>query len=279
MIAFFANIFGYLLNFLYNIFENYGIALIVFSVIIKILLIPVSIKQTKAMRKNNKVQQELKQELKSLQVKYKDNPEQLYRETMQVYKRNNTSQFNGCSSIIIQIILVIVVVCLIRNPLTYMKKIDADTIEKYRQELNIENNKNSYPEIKIIQAKGNEDNNVYINMNFFGLDLSDIPTQNASDWKVFIIPALYVISSIISMKKTTEMQTNSSKEINTGKDGEQEEDQMEMINKYMIYIMPIMFVPIIIIYPLGLALYWLVNNVLMIIERFTLNKFIKDEEE
>ena len=51
-----ANLFGYLLNFLYNIFNNYGIAIIVFSVILRIILIPVTISQQKSIKKNEKMQ-------------------------------------------------------------------------------------------------------------------------------------------------------------------------------------------------------------------------------
>ena len=47
MIAFFANIFGYVLNFIYNLVRNYGLAIIVFSILIKLLMIPISIKQQK----------------------------------------------------------------------------------------------------------------------------------------------------------------------------------------------------------------------------------------
>ena len=44
MIAFFANIFGYILNFIYNVIGNYGLAIILFSILIKILMIPISIR-------------------------------------------------------------------------------------------------------------------------------------------------------------------------------------------------------------------------------------------
>ena len=54
---------------------------------------------------------------------------------------------------------------------------------------------------------------------------------------------------------------------------------MEQANKNMMYIMPIMSISIALVAPLGLALYWLVNNVLMIVERLILNKFVKNEEE
>ena len=273
MIAFFANIFGYLLNFLYNIFQNYCVAIIVFSVVIKLILLPLSIKQSKTMKKTNKIQQELK----SLQVKYKNNPEQLNKETMQLYKRENMSPFSGCFSAIIQLILLFAVFYLVRSPLTYMRKIDSQIIENYKKEISIENTRNTYPEIKIIQKKGTEDSRVYINMEFLGLDLSSVPTQNTSDWKVFIIPALYITSSIVSMKITTNMQTNKNKEVVIGEDGTPEVDPMEQANKSMSYFMPVMLLSVAAVAPLGLALYWLVNNILMTVERLALNKFLKDE--
>ena len=71
-----ANLFGYLLNFLYNIFNNYGIAIIVFSVILRIILIPVTISQQKSIKKNEKMQEKMKE----IQRKYKNNPEKLNQE-------------------------------------------------------------------------------------------------------------------------------------------------------------------------------------------------------
>ena len=56
MIGFFANLFGYLLNFLYNLIQNYGLAIILFSIIVKILLLPISINQQKTMKKTTKIQ-------------------------------------------------------------------------------------------------------------------------------------------------------------------------------------------------------------------------------
>ena len=56
MIAPFANLFGYILNFIYNIVNNYGLAIIIFSILIKIILLPLSIKQQKTMKKTTKIQ-------------------------------------------------------------------------------------------------------------------------------------------------------------------------------------------------------------------------------
>ena len=129
-------------------------------------------------------------------------------------------------------------------------------------------------------------------MEFLGLDLSKVPTQSLDDYKVYIIPILYVISSIISIKLTTKMsnKNNIKKEKkllceandkNNIKE-EKQPDEMEMMqqmNNNMSYMMPIMSVLIAIIAPLGLALYWFISNVLMIIERLIIDKFINQKEE
>ena len=56
MLSFFANIFGYVLKLLYNIVGNYGWAIILFSVLVKVIMIPLSIKQQRTMKKNEKIQ-------------------------------------------------------------------------------------------------------------------------------------------------------------------------------------------------------------------------------
>lgn len=270
-----ANVLGYLLNFIYNIVNNYGLAIILFTLLIKIVLLPISIKQQKTMKKSAKMQVELKQ----IQEKYKNDQEKANQEMMSLYKKNNMSPFSGCLSSIIQIILLLSVFYLVRSPLTYMKKVDLELIDKYKDELSVSSN---YPEVQVIKEKGGEDERVYLNMNFLGLDLSNVPSANYKDFKVFIIPILYVLSSIVSMKLTLNMQGNSKKkkDENTDENKEKElSEQMPDMSKSMSYMMPIMAVSISLVAPLGLGLYWLVNNVLMIGERMLLNIFIKDEEE
>ena len=121
-----------------------------------------------------------------------------------------------------------------------------------------------------------------INMNFLGLDLSKIPQQNLADWTVYIIPILYILSTFVSMRLTTSMQNTNKdkKELTDGENKETErnemEDAMAQSNKMMSWMMPIMSVSISLVAPLGLALYWLVNNILMIGERLVLNKVVKD---
>ena len=308
MISFLANLFGYILNFIYNFIQNYGLAIILFSILIKILMIPISIKQQKAMKKNIKI----KEKMKEIQFKYKNNPEMLSQATMELYKTEKINPFGGCLSAIIQIILLLAVFYLVRSPLTYMKKISPDVIDKYsnvvkqyelseisgypeidiireidniKELRNKEITENSEEKVSISEIKEEELNSMQINMNFLGLNLAQIPTKS-SDWKAYIIPALYVIVSVISMRLTTSINKNNTKNQETSKSDEkalikkeEEFDPMAQMNKNMSLMFPIMYLAVALIAPLGLALYWLTNSLLMIVERLALNKLLKDEEE
>lgn len=295
MFQFFANIFGYLLKLLYNLVNNYGIAIILFTVITKLILLPMSIKQQKTMKKSNKMQEKLK----TIQFKYKNDSEKMNQEMMNLYKSENMSPFSGCLTSIIQMLLILSIFYLVRSPLTYMEKMPQDKINQYVGQLQEDGREVSqvYPEIDLIREynflkeKNPEDSEVEklnLQMNFFGLDLSKIPQQNMSDYTVYIIPVLYIISSFISIRLTTSMQQKMKQESkepepiidgSTGEVEKKEENEIDTVmqtNKMMSWMMPIMSISIAFVAPLGLALYWLMSNILMIAERLVLDKAIKD---
>lgn len=287
-----ANLFGYLLNFLYNTFNNYGIAIIVFSVILRIILIPVTIFQQKSMKKSA----ELQEKMKEIQKKYKNNPEKLNQETMNLYKTEKVNPLSGCLSSILQIIIILSVFWLVSKPLTYMKKIPQDTINNYVTEIKEAGSSTSaYQEIDVIKQKGQQDENVNINLDFFGIDLSMVPNANMKDLKVYIIPVLYVLTSFLSMKLTNKQaktkkkktlaiaeKSQDSKE-NIEKEekdpAEEAAESMELMSNSMNYMFPIMAISISFVTPLGLALYWLVSNVLIMIERVIIDKVFDKKDE
>ncbi len=291
MFNFFADIFGYVLNWIYMLVRNYGFAIIIFSVLVKIIMLPLSIKQQKTLKKNEKIQKEIQ----ILQIKHKGNPERLNQEMMELYKREQINPFSGCLSVIIQMILIISMFILVKSPMTYMTKIDKNVINKQIETIKTEKGENSvsvqYPEmsiVKYLKEKQLTDNEMYINMDFLGLDLSKVPQENFNDITVYIIPVLYVLSSFISIKitsnNTNKKVEDKNKEENNklaNKEDVKEMDQAEMtaqMNKTMAWMMPILSVSISLVAPLGLALYWLVNNIIMIIERLILNKIFSKEE-
>ena len=339
IMAFFANIFGYILNFLYELIGNFGFAIILFSVLIKLLMLPISWAQQKTMKKSQKVNDEMKQ----IQFKYKNDQEKMNQEIMALYKREKMNPASGCLSAIIQIILLLAVFNLVRSPLTYMKKTDPELIKNSIEYVQKQGSTSSYKEIAVInyisnlensesvseensnaenqlennieentnqnsnseENQTNNENNeqtdkfnilenkdkLYINMNFLGIDLSKVPTEDLKNIKALIIPILYVITSFISIRLSTNM--NNKKEekeklITDGLDNKENNEQeneekgpdlndaMADTNKKMAWFMPIMSISIAMVAPLGLALYWLMNNILMIFERLILNKIVKD---
>lgn len=294
--GFISELFGYVLNALYNLINNYGISIIIFSVLLRIILIPITIKQQKTMKKSN----EMQQEMKNIQTKYKNNPEKLNQETIDLYKREGLSPFSGCLSAILQLIIILSVFWLVSQPLTYMKKVqNSEIYNEYKTRIEESSTtKSTYKEISIINAiesdykelsdklenenienreelenRKNQLEELRINMQFLSLDLSKVPTQSLNDWKVYIIPILYVITSFISIRITTKTQKSKNAEKS------EELESMEQMNKSMSYMMPIMSISIAVIAPLGLALYWLVSNILMIVERLIINKYMDSKEE
>ena len=297
MFQFFANMFGYLLQWMYNLVNNYGLAIILFTVTIKIILIPLSIKQQKTMKKSA----ELQEKMKVIQFKYKNDQEKMNQEIMSLYKTEKMSPFSGCLTAIIQMLLLLSIFYLVRSPITFMQKLPQENVNNYINQLK-EGEKavsNVYPEIDLIREYNYlkeinpEDENVdklNLQMNFLGLDLSKIPQQNMGDYTVYIIPVLYILSSFVSIRLTTTRQAkmNDKKSENVEIDGttgeelmpvEDEKSEVDTVmqtNKMMSWMMPIMSISIAFVAPLGLALYWLINNILMIIERLVLDKVIKN---
>ncbi len=324
MFATIANLLGYVLNFIYEFVKNYGLAIILFTILLKIVWLPISIWQQKSMRKSAKIQEETNK----LQAKYKNDQEKLNQEIIELYRREKTNPLSGCVGAIFQFVIFISVFYLVSKPLTYMKQLDKEvfvsdssvveivnttgevnivennTMEEssaqnivneesdkenvsvvahYMKELEESGEKASYPEIKIIEKYGAEDERVNLNMEFLGLDLSKVPQQNLTDWKVLIIPILYVLVTFANIKIANNMTKNKSKK-EEKKDDKKDEtedalESMQDMTKSMNTMMPFMSIVIAIIAPLGLSLYWLVSNILQLFEKIIVDKVMDKKEE
>lgn len=282
MLKFLANLLGYLLNSVYGVVNNYGIAIIIFTIIFKIVMLPISVKQQKSMKKNTDMQKKVSE----IQEKYSNDQVRQSQELMDLYKQEHYNPFSGCLTSIIQMIIVLSMFYLVSQPLTYMKHIEPGVIDSYVSQITEETGTTPrYREIAVIKAMGEKDENVKLNMNFLGLDLSDIPSENYTNWKVYIIPVLYVFTSFISTKlislvsKDSKKEEKEDKKANDEKTENKETEAMAEMNKQMQLMVPIMSVSIALIAPLGLALYWLVGNLFAMAERLVLNKFFRKEEE
>lgn len=303
-----SSVFGYILNFFYELLNNYGLAILIFSVLLRLILIPITIKQQKSMKKSA----ELQEKMKDIQAKYKNNPEKLNQETINLYKTEKMSPFSGCLTGILQILIILSVFWLVSQPLTYMKnlkdteiykeykeKVDKDSAIRYKEIGIIDLAESEYKDIENklqqedienreeLEKRKEEVNKLRINMQFLGLDLSKVPMQSLNDWRVYIIPILYIITSFVSIKITMinqkkEMEKKNKDVIIQNEEKTKEDElaeSMGQMNNTMLYMTPIMSISIAAIAPLGLALYWLVSNILMIFERLIINKIMSSKEE
>ena len=107
---------GQLLNWLVNMVGDYGYAIIVFTIITKLLLLPINIKQTHSTKKMNDIQPKMK----ALQDKYKTDKVKLNEKLMELYKEEKYNPASGCLPALIQLPIVIALFNVLRDPVKYV---------------------------------------------------------------------------------------------------------------------------------------------------------------
>ena len=116
IIDFFANILSYIINPIYNLVGNYGVAVILFTVIVKVLLVPLGVKQQKTMVKTKQI----KPELDKIQSKYKNDKEKLNEETMKLYQKYDINPMGGCLPLLVQFPILLGLYRVIQHPINWI---------------------------------------------------------------------------------------------------------------------------------------------------------------
>ncbi len=119
--SYFSGLFGSLLGFIYGAVNSYGIAIILLTIIIKVLLLPLSISQIKQTKKMSIVQPKLKE----LQAKYKNDKEALNAKTLELYSQHKMNPLSGCLPILIQFPILIGLFGTLREPIIHVFNGDA----------------------------------------------------------------------------------------------------------------------------------------------------------
>ena len=286
---------GFILNFIYGFVNNYGVALIIFTVLVKLILLPLSAKQQKSMVKMQQVQPKLKE----LQDKYKNDPQKLQQEQMKLYKEHNVSPAGGCLPTLIQMPILLCLYQVISYPLTFMLQMSASEswalAMQYASDITSKNF-NSAAQIIAATKSGLIDFEL-----FKGFDLSLVPWQGITKpnilWIIPIFAGLTTfLSSYITMNTSNNKQEKKEdekpKRILNPEDTRQggNADQAQTMNKSMMYFMPFFTLWIAFSYSATLGFYWGLSNVLSILQQMYLNhkygekfkeevKAIEDEKE
>ena len=286
---------GWIIQQIYNLVANYGLSIIIFTVLIKLILLPLNIHSQKAMKKQQKVQPIIAQ----LQEKYKNDQEKLQREMMKIYKENNISMTGGCLPMFIQFPILIGLYQVIQKPLSYLKGVDwmqqavidkvymlrdamASSIGSLAQQT--EEQLANMSQIQLSNWAGivNGPSDPWvINFNFLGLDLSNIPSEafgyimrlDFSDWSkilLLLIPILAVVSSLLTNKITM---------LQTGQTKTNDNSQASQMQKSMLWMMPLMSGFFTLTLPSGLGIYWIISSVMQIVQQLVLNYYFDKKGE
>lgn len=274
--------FGYVLEFFYGFFENYGIALILFSLAVKLLLLPASAKSKKTMMKTSRLQPKLKQ----LEIACGDDKQKYQLEVQKLYKEEGVSMFGGCLWSLLPLLILIPLYNVIREPLQYLMHLSTDEItaikEIYAAATGTAVDKLGYywqyaaaQNIELYSA-GIVEGLQSLNLSFLGIDLGQIPS-----WKVWtlatwsqiggaLIPLISGGSNLLSALISQKMNNT----VITDDKGEKDElaAKTAQTGKTMTYLMPLISVWFGFTLPLGISVYWIAQSVFGIIQEFFLTR-------
>ena len=116
--------FAWLLLFFYELFNNYGIALILFGIVVKLILFPVTLKSKKSMIQTTMLSGKMQQ----LQKQYGKDRERYNLEVQKLYEKEKVNPMGGCMWSMIPMVVLIALYGIIREPLTYFMSLTADQI-------------------------------------------------------------------------------------------------------------------------------------------------------
>lgn len=285
--------FGYVLDWLYQFINNYGLALILFSLIVKLILLPISAKSKKSMMQMSR----MAPLTQAIQNKYPDDPQKANLEISKIYKEEGVSMFGGCLWSLIPLLLIFPLFYVIRQPLEYMLHFTseqaAQIVEIIKAELPDAFRANSYydqvyaapylgqfaEQIKEAMPELANKTIPSLNFNFLGVNLGQIPSFTFWKWDsfswnnigAFLLPVLSAGSQVLSMFISQKL--NSS--VSTDDQGNVDQDAAKAsakTNKYMMWIMPLFSLWIGFSYPCSLSIYWLSQGIFGMVQDVLLTK-------
>ena len=277
--------FGYLLDFLYQFTTNYGLALIIFAVIVRIVLLPITAKSKKSMMKMSRIQPLIQ----AAQKKYANDPQKQREAIQQIQNEHGASAgCGGCLWSMLPLLILFPLYSVIRYPIQYMLHETVDVANAIVAAMGIEGN-NAYGQVMAVASSNlkdviqeaniaiqNPDTLNGLNFTFLGIDLGQVPTFNIFgeawkwDWNhigAFLIPVLSAGSQVLSML----LSQRANNSVITDQDGLEDKEtaknsQSAKTSKMMMFTMPLMSLWIGFTVPAALALYWLIGGVVAMIE-------------
>ena len=271
---------GMLLNVIYGSVQSYGLAIILFALLVKLVILPISYHGKKNMLRMSALQGQMQQ----IQKKYANNKMKMNEEISKLYEKEGVSPMSGCLPTFIPLLVMMGLYYAVVKPMNFMMGLSGglptDTgqdINLLAQQVGIEiTDQNSYTiQTQIAQAcnqffhNGQLDPEIAglsdtiasllqpMNFDFFGIDLSVTPSLGLN--LLVLIPLLSGFSAFMSSWILQRMQKN----------------QLQGSMKVMIYLMPLMSIYFAFQFPAAIGIYWIFNNIFTCVQEIIMTKIIR----
>ena len=293
--------FAWLVRLFYNLTNSYGVALILFTLVIKLIMLPFQMKFKKSMMRMSRVSGQMQE----LQKRYAKNQAKLQEEMQKLYEEEGVNPMSGCLWSLIPFPILIALYSIIRQPITHFMMLSKDVLQTVVQSaadagVNLTNivmmdkatgapalkdglyQMAAYGQINLVKAVqemglSTPEGWFDMNYNFLGLDLTATPWEYVKSFTftwavigVILIPILAGLSQFVFSKLTMKTQP-------------QADAAGGASMKSMMYMMPLMSVYIAFIMPAALGVYWIAQSVFSLIQEAILNKTfsakLSEEEE
>ena len=293
--------FAWLVRLFYNLTNSYGVALILFTLVIKLIMLPFQMKSKKSMMRMSRVSGQMQE----LQKRYAKNQAKFQEEMQKLYEEEGVNPMSGCLWSLIPFPILIALYSIIRQPITHFMMLSKDVLQTVVQSaadagVNLTNivmmdkatgapalkdglyQMAAYGQINLVKAVqemglSTPDGWFNVNYKFLGLDLTATPWEYVKNFTftwavigVILIPILAGLSQFVFSKLTMKTQP-------------QADAAGGASMKSMMYMMPLMSVYIAFIMPAALGVYWIAQSVFSLIQEAILNKTfsakLSEEEE
>ena len=305
--------FAWLLLFFYNLFSSYGLALILFAVVIKLILFPVTLKSKKSMIQTTM----LSEKMQKLQKQYGKDRERYNLELQKLYEKEHVNPMGGCVWSLIPMFVLIALYGIIREPLTYFMGMSTEQIQALATQLNWQEvavtsgfmspeameklvqqladgkinhifQNGAYNQLHLLslvkpenlealRAAVGADGLFVLNFNFLGIDLSKIPTWKF--WAGGITPGsvgLFLLPIISVGVSFLSMKVSMS---TSRMNNQAQNAQLDSTNKMLLWMMPVMSLWIGFTVPAGLSVYWIAQYFVTMIQEYICGKMLKKDYE
>lgn len=259
--------FGYVMRFIYEFVGNYGLSIILFALLCKLLMLPLSIKQKRSMMASMRLQPKIQE----LQRKYGKDTQRFNQELTALYDREGISPMAGCGTMLLTLPIMFGLYYVISQPLKYFMRLTSDQIATLASRLGVELSNNYTAQIGLAGMIGENfekvadisENLIPVSFNFLGMNLAQTPSIKEFGL-LWLIPILSGLTALGFSYLQTQMNKNNG----------MNNPQANSTNKVMLIVMPLMSLYFGFVLPAGLGLYWIVNNLLSAVQELILNQYL-----